>query len=336
MGRGDKFVGLIRYFSELKEDEVTMTLQQIESIVGEKLCYSAYNHKEYWYADNTHTFPNCWIDNGYKMTYLNLKEQRVTFTKVDTMSAAPRPASVSIATQNSFSFIRKQPTISIEIVLSGINKFYSDLEADENARYLSWEHCYKQFIKAHNKVNLTDDDIDYLSLHLAFYLASWGMLRGSSFLLQKDYRVHIDIIKELYKPCYNNLWSINYIELQKQNNLEVLMELIENLKAIYRDKRRNIKEVGTDISDILVTKVLLGTMGCVPAYDEYFKKGVGKFNITAQLLGKSSIKGLADYYEENQIELEDVRKTISQARQVEYPQMKILDMAFWQLGFDYK
>jgi hypothetical protein len=27
--------------------------------------------------------------------------------------------------------------------------------------------------------------------------------------------------------------------------------------------------------DILVTKVLLGTMGCIPAFDTYFKKGFG-------------------------------------------------------------
>ena len=143
------------------------------------------------------------------------------------------------------------------------------------------------------------------------------------------------IIKELYKPTYNSLWSVDYKGLQNQENLNILLDLIDNLKTIYRDKRRNINEVSTDISDILVTKVLLGTMGCVPAYDEYFKKGVNKYNITTQLLGKSSIKRLADYYEANKYDLETVRKAISQARQIEYPQMKILDMAFWQLGFDY-
>lgn len=53
-------------------------------------------------------------------------------------------------------------------------------------------------------------------------------------------------------------------------------------------------------------------------------------------MSKSSLIGLADYYEENKTELEDARSTISKARKLEYPQMKILDMAFWQLGFDYK
>ncbi|WP_051542071.1 hypothetical protein [Clostridium lundense] len=231
-------------------------------------------------------------------------------------------------------FQRKKTTVPINIVLSGINEFYNDLKSDENARYLSWEHCYKAFQEAYNRAALTVNDMDYLSLHLAFYLASWGMLRGSSFLLQKDYRVHLDIIKELYKPCYNNLWGIDCIELQKQQNLQILMKLIENLKNIYNQKRSNIKEVHTSISNILVTKVLLGTLGCVPAYDQYFKNGIGKYNITVQLFGETSIIGLAKYYEENKTELENIRKIISKSRQIGYPQMKILDMAFWKLGFE--
>ncbi len=337
MSRDNKFANLHRYFSELNEDELTMTFKEMENIIGENLSKSAYQYPAYWYDSKTHMLPKSWIENGYKMEGLSLKEQKVTFRKI---SVNTINKNTYIEKSNTINVvkrgIRNQPTITIDKVLVGINKFYSDLEADENARYLSWEHCYKQFIKGHNKENLTDEDIDYLSLHLAFYLASWGMLRGSSFLLQKDYRVHIDIVKELYKPIYSNLWAIDYKELQEKQNLDNLMILIDRLKTIYRDKRKNIKEVDTDISDILITKVLLGTMGCVAAYDEYFKRGVGKYKIAAQLLGTSSVKGLAEFYDENSIELEKVRNEISAVRGVEYPQMKILDMAFFQLGFDYK
>ncbi len=46
------------------------------------------------------------------------------------------------------------------------------------------------------KLNINDEEtIDMLALHLGFYLASWGMYRGSSFLLQKDYKVHVPIVK---------------------------------------------------------------------------------------------------------------------------------------------
>ena len=81
-----------------------------------------------------------------------------------------------------------------EIIL----KYYENIEADKNHRLKSWEHCYTQFNEVFEKNKLSDTDIDYLSLHLAFYLASWGMYRGSSFILQKDYKVFYEIVEFLF------------------------------------------------------------------------------------------------------------------------------------------
>ncbi|MBQ8112212.1 MAG: hypothetical protein IJ146_03300, partial [Kiritimatiellae bacterium] len=68
-------------------------------------------------------------------------------------------------------------------------RFYNDSLRDANGRYRSWEHCYKVFYEARLKRQKGGcPDYDYLCLHLAFYLASWGMYRGSSFLLQQDYK----------------------------------------------------------------------------------------------------------------------------------------------------
>jgi len=203
------------------------------------------------------------------MVYLNLRGQEVMFERAGSKDSDEINNRVIQGKSNDLkgtSYRKDLQVISIDAVLLGIDKYYSALKDDKNARYLSWEHCYRQFIKAHNQKGLTDEDIDYLSLHLAFYFASWGMLRGSSFLLQKDYKVHIDIIKELFKPCYDNLWGVRCIELQEHQNLDSLMELIKKIKAIYAAKKKNVGKTDTAISDILVTKVLLGTLGCIPAY----------------------------------------------------------------------
>ena len=85
---------------------------------------------------------------------------------------------------------------TVDLIIKLSTEFYNDLKTDENGRYRSWEHCYSHFIKARGNPNA---DYDYLSLQLAFYLASWGMYRGSSFLLQKDYRIHIPVVKEMIK-----------------------------------------------------------------------------------------------------------------------------------------
>lgn len=334
MSVNGKFAGLTDYFRKLRIPEITLNFKQIEQVIGTKLSDSAYIYPAYWSPSKTHTITKCWIDNGYIISKLDLKEQQVTFRKVE----LKKSKLVTRNTQNPINIkepkMVREPTINIEQVLLNIEKYYAELGI--NPRYLSWEHCYRVFQEARKEEILSDSLVDYLSLHLAFYLASWGMLRGSSFLLQKDYRVHIDIIKELYKPCYSNLWGINHRDLQKEQNLDLLINLVENLKDIYKLKRQNVKEVATDISDILVTKVIMGTIGCVPAYDSYFKVGISKYNIATQLLGKSSIKELAEYYEANETKLEDVRRRISQSSLLDYPQMKILDMAFWQIGIDNK
>ncbi len=83
--------------------------------------------------------------------------------------------------------------VTIEVV-NEAKKYYENLKDSDNKnnRELSWEHCYKVFYETLNKKNV---DYDYLSLHLALYLASWGMYRGSSFLKDRDYKIHIPAVE---------------------------------------------------------------------------------------------------------------------------------------------
>lgn len=108
------------------------------------------------------------------------------------------------------------------MVIKSATIFYNELRADSNGRYRSWEHCYKCFNDARNN---SASDLDYLSLQLAFYLASWGMYRGSSFLLQKDYKVHVPVVEELLKVHYNGLFGLECIELRKNDVQKKLTEL---------------------------------------------------------------------------------------------------------------
>lgn len=59
--------------------------------------------------------------------------------------------------------------------------------------------------------------MDYLSLQLAFYLASWGMYRGSSFLLQKDYKIYIPVVEEVLKSKYDILFGMKCEDLLDEN-----------------------------------------------------------------------------------------------------------------------
>ena len=126
-----------------------------------------------------------------------------------------------------------------ECIVRSATEFYSQLNADETGRYRSWEHCFSHFMKARNQ---TDADHDYLSLQLAFYLASWGMYRGSSFLLQKDYRVHVPIVKEILRPKYNDLAGIDCCEYRKRETQRLLEELNYQISTYYDSVRLSVKE----------------------------------------------------------------------------------------------
>ncbi len=219
-----------------------------------------------------------------------------------------------------------------DLIIRSATEFYDQLRNDENGRYKSWEHCYSHFMAARH---LTDPDIDYLSLQLAFYLASWGMYRGSSFLLQKDYRIHIPVVKELLNPRFDMLAGIECIEYRKPVVQNLLNEINAFLENYYDDVRIQVKEdtPKNKLSDTLITKVLMGTLGCVPAYDRYFIMGLKDQKISSGLYNMRSLLRLVDFYEANKVQLEATRTTLK-VNDLPYPQMKMLDMGFWQIGFE--
>ena len=221
-----------------------------------------------------------------------------------------------------------------EIINQGL-KFYNKLREDENGRYRSWEYCYKIFNDAHKSNNVDDNFIDYLCLHLSFYLASWGMYRGSSFLLQKDYKIHKPVIKILLEEKYNSLWGIQVNEYKLKENQEKLKDIVARIRKVYNEIRLSVKETipKNELSDTLITKVLMGTLGCVPAYDRYFISGIRKEKAASGNFNIKSILDLVDFYNKYYNEFEEARSQMK-VYEMKYPQMKILDSCFWQIGFD--
>lgn len=194
-------------------------------------------------------------------------------------------------------------------------KFHNS--AKDNHRFLSWEHCYSFFLN--NKENLKDDaSIDLAALNLAFYLASWGMYRGSSFLLQYDYKIFIPIIKNLFKENkFNDLY-----ENPDWNKIQDAEKIIKNIPAF--DKS----------TATLITKILMGIFGCVPAFDRFFKEGYKietKENISFKEKGFKKILEIYQELDEKHWENFNFKSHSN----LSYPKMKIIDMAFWQYGFDH-
>ena len=181
------------------------------------------------------------------------------------------------------------------------------------------------FYKPENKDNAIRE---LLALHLVGYLASWGMYRGSSFLLKdKDYLVHRPIVELLLKPEWEELWHPSAKWLAQIDNARRVVELSAEIDALYRQITGREKE----ITDTLVTKILLGTLGCSPAYDDNFKKAARSLKCGVGVFNEESLSALGRFYEEHADAFEPLRVSCGRDG-IEYPSMKVLDMCFFAAG----
>lgn len=161
------------------------------------------------------------------------------------------------------------------------------------------------------------------------------MYGESSFFLQKDYKIHIPAIRNILNKKYDAFHGIRCIDLKKNKNLLLLASLYRDLAEYYRTIRSEVAEceVVQEVSETLITKILMGILGCVPAYDRYFKSGLALEKVEIQKYGKNSLITICKFYEEHNDELEDVMLNMN-VEGLKYPQLKVLDMGFWKIWFD--
>lgn len=207
-----------------------------------------------------------------------------------------------------------------------IFSFYHKLETDKNHRYKSWEHCFSYF----SGKNI---DRKIACLQLSFYLASWGMYRGSSFLLWKDYLIHQEVVDIILD--YKHLQNIDY-KRANQSNIGEIFALIKSVEKWYETNIQSVdgKKKKVNVTDTLITKILLGTLGCIPAYDRYFIDGLRKKRLSFSKLTQDNFIKVVTFYRENKRQFDDVQTKILKSSGIRYPSMKLVDMYFWKIGFD--
>ena len=311
MARGSKYADFTIWLQQSDADRIELTFEQLQEIID--IPKYAYKQRSAW--ANTETpapFAASWLNAGYIVPRggINLDEKWVVFEK-----GTVQPKST---TQKSI--IRTVNKKEIELSLEYGKEFYDGIAADSNHRYLSWEHCHEAF-KQHKQQD--EKTIDLLCLHLAWYLASWGMLRNS-FLMQKDYKIHAPIVRLLYEEQWSQLWDITPEKMADSFYAAEIMRLGEAIAAAYADAKAGIP------TDTLLTKILLGTIGCVPAYDRYFKKAVSTTGAATQTFSAKSITMLGKLYVDNKPAFEALRQHCSS--RVDYPAAKIIDMCFFEYG----
>ena len=205
-----------------------------------------------------------------------------------------------------------------------IGRYYDEqCVRDPDGRGRSWEHCYRFFREHCGDLRQVEDTA---ALHLGFYLASWGMYRGSSFLLQRAYTAHLPVIRALASPKFSNLWQLDVGTHDDDVELvATIMALVESVKAAY-------ERFGKP-TDTLASKVLLGTVGCLPACDRFFIQGFSDGSPYSCLNGLF-VGRILRFCIDKRLELAELQSMIIDRGGPRYPLMKLVDMHFWQTGFD--
>jgi hypothetical protein len=211
--------------------------------------------------------------------------------------------------------------------------FYSKLAADQHHRYRSWEHCFSYFSR--RAAFTAPEHRDTAALQLAFYLASWGMYRGSGALLWKDYRIHQRAVSELLAPTYDNLWDLCFDDAARDSaTADLIVSLSDALRATYREEITTVDGTSKDFdaSDTLITKVLLGTVGCTPACDRFFIDGFRQQGLSYSRFSKRFLCEVFQFCREHQDGFRETQSLITEKSGIQYPMMKLVDMYFWEIG----
>lgn len=169
-------------------------------------------------------------------------------------------------------------------IISIIDKYLSGITADEFHRYKSWDNCFLAFS--------TSKKSEIQVLELAFYLASWGMYRGSTGLLQKNHLIHKDVVDIVFLKANQKLRCNDTSAVKRENIKAILIvkdELAKHYSSIYFTKGAD-KPKPISPTDTLLSKIMLGILGCVPAYDRYFIEGLKEMKMEHTGFNEASLR----------------------------------------------
>jgi hypothetical protein len=192
-----------------------------------------------------------------------------------------------------------------------------------NDRYASFDYCFNHFQSFREAGTVSalasPANVQMSCLQLGFYLASWGMLRGSAELLQKSARSLVPII-EVVASTETSLWELD-AHCYTESNILRLLQLAST-----------IRRTQPNMSDTLVTKIMLGVFGSVPAFDANFKRG---FKVAT--FGPRALRKIGRFFQENADVINTHRVPTldfisGELTRRTYTRAKVIDMAFFIEG----
>lgn len=202
--------------------------------------------------------------------------------------------------------------------------WYNHLNLAIDARATSYDFCYLYFQR--NRGLLGGSNMEQSCMQLWSYLASWGMLRGSSALLQHSSASLKPLIEYLDTISNSVIWKSDVNRYSKEEILKVTKQIIDILFAIF-----NVPPTIT-----LVTKVMLGVFGCVPAIDKYVYTTLHALYGGFGVLEERELDNIEDLYYKHQKLIDGIKIPVidfdGNPTKLYYKKAKLIDMFAFTLG----
>ena len=156
------------------------------------------------------------------------------------------------------------------------------------------------------------------------------MLRGSTVLHTKSYRFFAPVVQAIAQEP-QAVWGID-VNQYTDANIAELLELRNRISAAIAARSPEGDPV-TVPTETLVTKVLLGVFGSVPAFDTFFKRGFRTVTGKAVKMDRPTLGAIGDFYAANAAAVDQQRATTldfasGRPTPLLYTRAKVIDMVF--------
>jgi hypothetical protein len=203
-------------------------------------------------------------------------------------------------------------------------------------RYFGWDQLWTHVQEVGGLPGMVaEENLERSSLQLAFFLAVWGMFRGSGRLGSQNLEFYKDLLVHLHTETSPEFWSLDLRDFDRADRAEY-----RRAKKLLKEANRALvcfQAGGVTWTDTLKTKVLLGLWGQVPALDRFVLTGFYYFNKEFEgaispyrRLSPRLMASLAEAARDHAWPLDH---QLSPDGGIEYPPGKVIDMAFWQYGY---
>lgn len=149
-----------------------------------------------------------------------------------------------------------------------------------------------------------------------------------------------DTIKKIFSKQISFLYQANY-----NADSKLIISLSQSIQHILTASLKSYFYTQRQISNILITKILLGIFGITPAFDKYVRRSLKKLAEIGNTYNITELKPLSDTWSQNSyLSIQSLLQTpcvknffISNRAHFysikkPYPMMRCLDIALWLYG----